>query len=187
MAQFAVQLDAVGDVPAGAEHADGRAVFNDDAGSQLDPMLLAVGPGRQAIEHAEGRAGAQRFIDRGAHLRPVVRMHVVLHERDRAVEAAGRQPMNGFEVARPGDTAGWDIPRPDADVGRLQRVFDQLAVGEEAGRVISLRHAHATGGVGLSARCGGPTLSYGHYGNPVNTRSGDRSHVIDPMCAPKAF
>ncbi len=145
-------------------------------------MLLAVGAGREAIEHAEGGAGAQRFIDCGAHLRPVVRMHVVLHERDRAVEAARRQPMNGFEVARPGDAAGGNVPRPDADVGGLEGIFDQLAVGEEAGGVISLRRAHTTGGVRLSAGCGGPALSYGHYGDPVDTRP-----VINPICAPKAF
>src|SRR5205085_11792239 len=104
-----------------AEQMSRLAVLQDDAADALDPAVLAFGAGGETVLHMIGLAAAQAFLDGGLDLGLIVGMNVLLERRERAVEAARRHVVHRFEIARPLDGVGADVPRPDPDLSGLKR------------------------------------------------------------------
>ncbi len=110
VAQFRLEIDPFSHVLADSYHAHGRAVLDLHGSQRLDPALLATLPRRDAVTHPVRSPGAQRLVDGTGDLVAVLFVDLAREERVGAVEAAGREAMNGLEIARPGHRVGRDVP-----------------------------------------------------------------------------
>src|SRR5258705_265204 len=88
---------------------------NRGSGARFSPLVVARPP-LQAIHHAARLLRAQCFLHRSLNRRPIVGVDVVLEHRRRSVESPWWPAENVFDIARPGDSVGPDLPRPDADL-----------------------------------------------------------------------
>ena len=126
-----VDFGAVGHVSTEAEKPYRRARLHDDGRQSLDPTLFASRARLQAIHDPAGLERVQDLLHHGNHGGAIVRMHVAFEDRGRTAERALRHAENLFDIGRPGDLAGPDIPQPDADISGFERDRDQFGIAEK--------------------------------------------------------
>ena len=128
--QFPVQAHAVGDVAAGAEHAHGLAVLHDHRGERLDPACLTVRArlaGGTACERARRCASPHR----GRHGPAPGRADAGRSRTTQTCRRSCPPACRGcFDIARPGEAIGCDVPRPDADPGILSALSTRPVSGK---------------------------------------------------------
>jgi hypothetical protein len=116
---------AIGDVVAGAGHADGLAgLVADDFGACVDDPLGLVGA-LDAEFDVKWNTPLHTRVDRVLHASPVVGMNAVDKVGQGGLEFAGSLPAHPIGFFRPDDPAAGEIPVESADMGEALGCLQQ--------------------------------------------------------------